>query len=111
MERPALSSQLKNGINAALRHVGLQVTTLRKQAAESERLTKVADRGHWSAPRYTQGLRLKIPNYLNFLDDACRPCRRDFAAITLNSEHDGFSPRNGWFESLDAEVLYCIICH
>ncbi len=111
MQRPALSSQLKNGINAALRHVGLQVTTLRKQAAESERLRQVANRGHWSAPRYAHGLRLESPDYLKFLQDVGRPYRSEFAAMALHSERHGFPPRNGWFESLDAEVLYCMVRH
>jgi predicted O-methyltransferase YrrM len=109
--RPAFSTQLKQMLNAVLRPVGLQLGTTRDQNQETLRLRQLVDRGHWSAPRYSCGLHLERDRYHEFLDSVCSPYRPNFPQRLPEaaSGNEAFYLNNGWFDSVDAEVLYSII--
>ena len=109
--RPAFSTQLKQMLNAVLRPVGLQLGTAREQNKETVRLRELVDRGQWSAPRYSSGLRLERDRYREFLDTVCSSYRPNFPQRhpEAASGNEAFYLNNGWFDSVDAEVLYSII--
>lgn len=109
--RPAFSTQLKQMLNAVLRPVGLHLGTTREQNQETIRLGQLVDRGQWSVPRYSCGLRLKRDRYHEFLDTVCSSYRPNFPQRLPGaaSGNEAFYLNNGWFDSVDAEVLYSII--
>ena len=109
--RPAFSTQLKQMLNAVLRPVGLQLGTTREQNQETVRLRQLVDRGQWSAARYASGLCLEPDRYREFLDTICSSYRPKFPEKPpeVKSGNDAFYLNNGWFESVDAEVLYSMI--
>jgi predicted O-methyltransferase YrrM len=98
-------------LNAVLRPVGLQLGTAREQNKETVRLRELVDRGQWSAPRYSSGLRLERDRYREFLDTVCSSYRPNFPQRhpEAASGNEAFYLNNGWFDSVDAEVLYSII--
>ena len=107
----ALSTRIKDGLNAVLKIAGLQLGTTREQNQETVRLRQLAERGHWSAPRYSSGLRLDPDRYHEFLDTVCSSCRPNFPEKLPEaaSDNEAFYLNNGWFDSVDAEVLYSMI--
>jgi hypothetical protein len=115
MCRRSLTTEIKNSANSVLRLMGLQVGTTMEEKAESSRLKQLSDRGHWSVPRYTQGLSFAPAGYRRFLDHVCSPYRQEFVAFPRysdnNNKESGFFLYNEWFESVDAEVLYCLVRH
>ena len=111
--RPALSTQIKDSINVVLRIAGLQVSSTLIERREKERLERLVAKGHWSGARFQEGLSLNPDRYLTFLRTVCEPHRSDFAGFPDTAEAAGgeYFLRNGWFESIDAEVLYSVIRH
>jgi predicted O-methyltransferase YrrM len=107
----ALSTRIKDGLNAVLKIAGLQLGTTREQNQETVRLRQLVERGQWSAPRYSSGLRLAPDHYHEFLDTVCSSYRPNFPERPPEaaSGNEAFYLNNGWFESVDAEVLYSII--
>src|ERR1700726_927787 len=65
--RRALTTQVKDSLNAVLRSVGLRLETTRKEDQETARLMELSNRGHWSAARYANGLRFEPSRYQEFL--------------------------------------------
>lgn len=111
MSTDPLSTTIKNGLNAVLRPVGLEVGTTLRKRIEDDRLRKLQDRAHWSLPRYTEGLALDEQKALAFLDDTCSPFRTDYLRLPLSEEGDDtqFFLDNGWFGPIDAEILYSVL--
>jgi len=109
----ALTTQVKDGFNAVLRSIGLRLETTRKETHETARLMELSNRGHWSAARYAHGLRFEPTQYREFLNILCSSYRTNFPEEPPASEngYGKFYLHNGWFESVDAEVLYGIVRH
>ncbi len=78
-----------------------------------ERLDKLAKIGHWARPRCTEGLQFQEEKYLQFLKDVCSPYKGEYLLFPRKapSDGEGFFFKNNWFETIDAEVLYCVIRH
>lgn len=106
-----LSTTIKNGLNAVLRPVGLEIGTTLRQRIEDARLRKLHERDHWSEPRYTHGLALDYQKALRFLEETCRPYRSEYQTFppTPNGDESQYFLENGWFGSVDAEVLYSLL--
>lgn len=113
MSSSPASTKIKVSINALLRQLGLELITTRKQRLETARLTKLRAGGHWLAPRYEQGLDFRPAAQLQFLREAVRPYQHDFSLLCQEYRNgtEGFSLNNGYFESVDAEVLYAMLRH
>src|SRR6266704_4313473 len=109
----AFTSKIKQLSNLVLGLVGLELSTTHRQRAETLRLKKLVARGHWSAPHFGQGLFLDEEKCLKFLTEVCAPYCGQYTCWRKSGEasHDSFFVSNGWFESVDAEVLYCLIRH
>src|SRR5882762_446627 len=109
--RATVTTQVKYGLNAVLRSVGLRLETTRKEAHETARLMELSNRGHWSVARYAHGLRFEPARYQEFLNVLRSSSRPKFPEEPLASgdANEGFYLHNGWFESVDAEVLYGIV--
>jgi hypothetical protein len=109
----ALSSRIKNGVNALLNPLGLEIGTTLKRRLESGRLRKLYLRGHWDTPRYPTdfGLAIDEKKCLEFLSRTCEPYRSSYTKFpySSNGNGDAFYLNNGWFDSVDAELLYSII--
>jgi hypothetical protein len=98
-------------VNAVLRPAGLELGTTLVKRIEDARLSKLKDRQHWEQPHYTQALALDSDAALTFLQQTCLPFQTDYQRLPLNPNGDEnqYFLRNGWFESVDAEVLYSVV--
>jgi hypothetical protein len=111
MPTHAFSTTIKNGLNAILKAAGLEIGTTLKKRIEDDRLRKLQDREHWSEARYTQGLALDDDKALRFLEETCGPYRSDYQTFPAspNGDESQYFLENGWFESVDAEILYSVL--
>lgn len=109
--RPAVSTRIKNGLNRFLHPAGLQIGTTRGDRNETARLQTLVARGHWKSAPFSEGLRFDMARHLEFLKTVCGPYRLELAALPLEDMGDGYFRNNGWFESVDADVLYGIVRH
>jgi len=111
MAQLAMSSQIKNRINAILGLAGLELGTKRAERHELARLERLSASRHWSTARYDQGLEFEPAKYLQFLNSVCAPAKPDYARLpqTLCEAQEGFVLQNDWFGAVDAEVLYSIV--
>jgi hypothetical protein len=106
-----IRGNVKSALNAVLRPVGLEIGSTLEKRIEDGRLRKLQSKGHWEAAKYTQGLALDDKTALRFLKETCLPYQseyRNFAPVP-NGDDSQFFLENGWFGSVDAEVLYSIM--
>ncbi len=106
-----LRGSLKTALNAVLKRAGLEIGTTLEKRIEDARLRKLHERGHWSNPRYTQGLALDCEAALTFLGETCLPYQAGCEALPLspNGDYSQYFLENDWFRSVDAEVLYSLL--
>lgn len=111
MPPPALSTRIKNGINAFLQPLGLEVSTTMMRQTEQSRIQNLQSKGHWKNARYDQGLNIEVEKWLEFLNQTCTPLSASYGTLpsNMNGNPNEFYLQNGWFESVDAEVLYSVI--
>ena len=109
--RPAVSTQIKNGLNTVLNPAGLQISTTRSERIEQARLEQLVDRGHWNIAPFSEGLEFNPARHLEFLKTVCHPYLDTLAALPVEDNGEGYFRNNGWFESVDADVLYGIVRH
>src|SRR2546425_9006327 len=66
-----------------------------------------------AAPRFGYGPRLDHQKFARFLAEVCAPYREFYTRWQRHGEEgsDDFFLYNYWFESIDAEVLYCLVRH
>lgn len=102
---------VKTALNALLRPAGLEIGSTLEKRSEDARLRKLQERGHWNEPRYTQGLALDDEKALQFLNETCGPHRSEYQTFpcTANGNESQYFLENGWFESVDAEILYSVL--
>lgn len=108
------STRVKLAINTLLNPLGLELSTTRKEHAETARLKKLQMRGHWHEPRYSRGLEFRPQEYRQFLQQVCHAHQQSYLRLPRLADEgreDGFFLDNGWFGPVDAEVLYCMIRH
>ena len=100
-------------MNRLLNGVGLQIGTTVAQRAEEGRLRRLQEKGHWSKSNYDQGLKFEPEKYLAFLQETCLPYKEAYSRFPLspNGDPNAFYLDNGYFRSVDAELLYSIIRH
>lgn len=111
MTEPALTTRVRLQLNALLRPVGLQVGTTVASRREEERLAQLQASGHWEKAQYVQGLRFEPQAYLAFLRETCLPYRADYSTFlrNANGNDEEFYLENGYFRSVDAELLYSLL--
>ena len=111
MTTPAFSTRVRLQLNALLRPVGLQVGTTVALRREQERLDRLQESGHWKKAQYDQGLKFEPQRYLTFLQETCLPYKGDYSKFARDSNGDGeeFYLENGYFRSVDAEMLYSVV--
>jgi predicted O-methyltransferase YrrM len=111
-DNPALTTQIKSGLNLCLNTAGLQISTTKADRNEQERLKKLVERGHWDHAPFSEGLRLDAERHLALLNAICGPWRSELNALPVTELADGgYCRNNGWFESVDADVLYGVVRH
>jgi Methyltransferase domain len=89
---------------------GMQLGTTRLERLEQARLNKLAAGGHWATAPFQWGLGLEPHRYLEFLQKVCGPYRSDLSDLPNEDiGDDGYFRSNGWFESIDADVLYGVV--
>lgn len=108
-----IRNSVKTALNRVLRPVGLAIDSTIKERIEDARLKKLQERGHWKEPKYTGGLNLNSEAALVFLKETCLPYQSEYGKFPLcpNGDESQFFLKNGWFESVDAEVLYSVVRH
>lgn len=109
----ALSTQIKDGLNAILKIAGMKVSTTKLDRLEQARLEKLVAHEHWAAGPFQEGLPFEPDRYVNFLRTVCAPYAPDWGSFprTADTAANGYFLQNGWFESIDAEVLYSVVRH
>ena len=107
----SIRGSVKSALNAVLKPVGLEIGSTLKSRIEDGRLRKLQSRGHWEGAKYNQGLALDDEKALRFLRETCLPYQSEYRMFALNPNGDDsqFFLENGWFESVDAEVLYSVL--
>src|SRR6185437_3645208 len=107
----AVRGSVKAALNSVLRPVGLEINSTLKQRIEDGRLHKLQSAGHWKTQKYAAGLAIDEKKSLRFLSDTCRPFRANYSRfpISSNGGNTGYFLKNGWFESVDAEMLYSVL--
>jgi predicted O-methyltransferase YrrM len=107
----AVSTQIRIAVNRLLRPARLQIGTTLLDDLESARFRALQSRGHWDSPRYDQGITLDHAKFSSFLAKVCTDCRDGYTALPQDPGEagDGFYLRNGWFECVDAEMLYSVV--
>jgi hypothetical protein len=109
---PAVSTQIKDGLNAVLNTAGLQIRTTVAERREQVRLEKLVAQGHWSGAPFAEGLPFDPEKHLEFLKSVCEPYRSELGALpVVDFGNEKFFRNNVWFESVDADVLYGIVRH
>lgn len=108
-----LRGSVKTTLNAVLKPMGLEIGTTLKQHIEDTRIRKLQERGHWETTRYTQGIKLDDEKWIDFLEQTCLPYKHQYEQLPLNPNGDEsqYFLVNGWFESVDAEMLYSVLRH
>jgi predicted O-methyltransferase YrrM len=107
---PAVSTQIRDGLNTVLNPAGLQISTLKAERLEQARLEKLVARGHWGLPQFSEGLALDPVQHLEFLESICEPYREQLLTLPVTDPGtEQFYRNNGWFESVDADVLYGVV--
>ncbi len=98
-------------LNAVLKPAGLEIGSTLRRHIETGRLHQLQSRGHWRQQKYTAGLALDDEKSLRFLNETCGPYQREYQtfAPTANGDESQYFLRNGWFESVDAEILYSVL--
>jgi hypothetical protein len=110
--RPALSTQIKHSLNTVLNTAGLQLETTVAERQERQRLERLLERGHWSNAQFSEGLSFNPERHLEFLESICEGYRSELAALPPADVGKGeFFRNNGWFDSVDADVLYGVVRH
>lgn len=104
-------SNVKTALNALLRPAGLEIASTLTKRLEDARLRKLQEEGHWNAPRYTEGLAFDSEASLAFLNETCSPYQAEYRRLPLspNDDETQYFLENGWFGSVDAEVLYSVL--
>jgi len=102
---------VKTALNALLRPVGLEIDSTIEKRIEDARLRTLHEKGHWNEPKYTHGLTLDSEAALVFLSETCLPYQSEYGRfpVSPNGDESQFFLKNGWFESVDAEVLYSVV--
>lgn len=104
-----LRSRTRLGINTLLEPLGLRLTSSVPEKTERERLQKLKARDYWAQPRYTSALALNDARHLEFLRHVCGPhadVSRSFPRTREEAAGSGYFLNNGYFGTVDAEVLY-----
>jgi len=110
VRNPAVTTQIKNGLNAMLNTAGLQISTTRSKRMEERRLERLVVRGHWKEPVFSEGFAQSPEKHLEFLKSVCAPYHRELSALPVaDPGNEEFFRNNGWFESVDADILYGIL--
>lgn len=106
-----ITSRIKEIVNQTLAPVGVEVSSTLAKQIESQRLERLQQKEHWESARYARGLRINTALSLQFLRDECGPFSKDYDSLprTAQDSEDSFYLENGWFESVDAELLYSMI--
>lgn len=108
-----LSTRIKNGLNAVLGMIGLEISTTRLRIAREKLLEELEKRDHWDTPKYSAGYKFKDENYLQFIIELKSKYADNYKQFHLHdSPH--FLPseyflQNGYFEAIDAHVAYGIV--
>jgi len=107
----AVTTNIKDFVNRGLRVVGLEITTTTRHRLETARLQSLRARGHWPGPRFAKGLCLETEKAVNLLREVCLPFCGQYALWPRQGQawDKNFFVCNGWFQSVDAEMLYCLI--
>ena len=107
----AFTTYVKLQLNTLLKPIGLEVGTTLKRRTEAARIQRLQSVGHWTKPRYDEGLDINPERNLEFLRRNCAPYRSDYLNFPRSSNGDvnQFHLNNGWFGEVDAELLYGII--
>lgn len=102
---------VKSSINTLLGPFGLEVQTLRKARAEANRLARLEAEGHWTVPRYTEGINLDAAASLGFFETCVAPYMADIRRIPKLPDRmpGGYYFGNEYFSHFDAEVLYGVL--
>src|SRR5207248_5730019 len=109
---PALSTQIKHSLNTVLNTAGLQLQTTVAERQERERLERLLARGHWNDAHFSEGLSFNPEQHLEFLESICEGYRSELAALPgADIGNSEFFRNNGWFDSVDADVLYGVVRH
>ena len=113
MTSPAFTTRIKLQLNGLLRPVGLQVGTTVASQREQARLEQLQESGHWGKAQYDQGLKFEPQRYLTFLREMCLPYKAEYSKFPVNSNGNEreFFLENGYFRSVDAEMLYSVVRH
>ncbi|HEX4129842.1 MAG TPA: class I SAM-dependent methyltransferase [Pirellulales bacterium] len=108
-----LTSRIRLALNRVLNPLGMSISSTRLETIEQTRLAAAEHRGHWSQPRYGQGLKFDDAAYLRLLDELCRPHAAAYNVLPAHGDPNqaGYYVRNDWFASVDAEVYYSILRH
>jgi len=107
-------TKIKNAINAILNPLGFDLQTTLRYNLETTRLNELVAAGHWSSPRYFNGIKLDSEQQLEFLSEVVAPYKQSYAAFPINkgdADPGQFYLDNDFFGSVDTEVLYAIIRH
>ena len=106
------TSRVREIINSGLAVAGLQVNTTRAQRVEADRIDSLVLQGHWSEPYFVEAMNFEPGRFRAFLQEVCIPYRNDYTKLPgVAAVSDGFFVRNGWFQAVDAEVLYSVLRH
>jgi predicted O-methyltransferase YrrM len=113
MAKLAFTTRTRLLVNRVLANVGLQLGTTVAQRAEEVRLRGLQEKGHWTKSNYDQGLKFEPDKYLTFLRETCLPYKEAYSKfpVSPNGDQKAFYLDNGYFRSVDAEVLYSVIRH
>ena len=108
-----IKGTVKAAINSLLNRAGFEISSTLKQRIENGRLRGLQVSGHWQREKYTQGLELDDQRALQFLREICIPYQTQYNSFApaANGDERQYFLNNGWFESVDAEILYSVLRH
>ena len=107
----AFTTYVKLQLNALLNPIGLEIGTTLRRRTEAARVQRLQGAGHWTKPKYDEGLNINPERSLEFLTQNCAPYKSDYLDFPRSSNGDGngYYLNNGWFGAIDAELLYGVM--
>jgi predicted O-methyltransferase YrrM len=104
-----ITTRAKQAANRALRTLNLKIDTLTAERHEAARIESLRQRGYFERPAFPL-----LPGFAEFSPDALSAALAKFSAGLANlmrggAEPGGYDPRNDFFKSPDAEILYLMV--
>lgn len=73
--------------------------------------TRYLKKSLWNKKRFIEGINYQEKKQLSLLSVFVKKYKKEYSLFSLENDNSGYYIKNGMFESIDGEILYCMIRH